>query len=473
MDPDLYLERFRLEHLLHQREQVSTWAAIDTQTEAAVIIKRLDLSALEDWRVQERFQREADALRTLQHERLPRLLLYKERPEEQEIALVMTRLPGVTLRERMNAGWKVSEGTARRLAEQALDILNLLHTADPPLIHRDIKPENLIIDERDQLYLIDLGAVQQEVSGQYTAVGSFQYMAPEQLQGYAVPASDQYGLGITFIELLSGSDLQQIPRQGLYFQLKAALHVSEGFCNWLEHLVAPYPEQRFESVSMARQALQAPQYLESVKIERTVRAQHDKQTLTPFLWLVETPDAVSLEIRAPGSTARHTLSTFFRYGLSCQFHLVGLMLFAVMLPQVFIAITGVKGFSFLFFVNVPLYFVGFAWLKRQLQGVESAQQKLTLKGQTLIHSYQASTKDVLFASTRQAYTVKVEQERIEKHYPLADVDKLILRKGQIRVKSKQWWNPSLTVLTLRVDFPLEARQTAAAAFEQRGLLVDV
>lgn len=81
------------------------------------------------------------------------------------------------------------------------------------LIHRDIKPANMLISEDGTLLLTDFGIAirahhTRSLSAQ-EAIGTIDYMAPEQICGKARPASDQYALAVVAYEWLSGSRLFQ------------------------------------------------------------------------------------------------------------------------------------------------------------------------------------------------------------------------------------------------------------------------
>lgn len=82
------------------------------------------------------------------------------------------------------------------------------------VVHRDVKPENIIVEggkPGGKVFLVDFGGIQQgqqdvadsEVTDG-TVVGTYGYMAPEQLRGSARPASDLFALGGTLLYLLTG-----------------------------------------------------------------------------------------------------------------------------------------------------------------------------------------------------------------------------------------------------------------------------
>src|SRR5438128_749674 len=82
------------------------------------------------------------------------------------------------------------------------EVLQYAH--DEKLIHRDIKPENMLLGSNNEVLLSDFGIALVVKTRSYQdkqeVLGTIAYMAPEQLQGRAQPASDQYALGIVVYE---------------------------------------------------------------------------------------------------------------------------------------------------------------------------------------------------------------------------------------------------------------------------------
>ncbi len=330
----------------------------------------------------------------------------------------------------------------------------MLHRLDPPLIHRDIKPENILVDTTAGLRvsLIDLGTIQPGLKSKLTTAGSFAYMAPEQLHGSAVLASDQYGLGMTLIELLSGGALAHLPRQGLYVELEQAVRVSEGFRHWLEHLVAPYPEQRFASVAAAREALRAPEYLKSVSPRSTMKAVHNKQSLTPHVWLEETPTTLILETNGSQVTLAHILK-YLSY-----------VAFYFLVP----AITSYGMYRILswggagFQVSEMMAFGSYALLLIMcgiplfLRSKKMSQKhRLLLNDEHLEHTY--IYKQGVFGRKKKHYV-----------YPRDNIKSIKLSTTEISVKRSGSWR-DLTLLLLTVPLPPEARQRLTIAFEKKGV----
>ncbi len=152
----------------------------------------------------ESFFSEATILARLRHPHIVRVLDFGV--QEGTPFLVMEYAPGGTLRQFHPRGERLSLQTIVFYVKQVASALQYIH--EQRLIHRDLKPENLLLGPEQQVWLSDFGLalVTQSArahSFQQTA-GTLAYMAPEQLAGHPLSASDQYALGVLVYEWLAG-----------------------------------------------------------------------------------------------------------------------------------------------------------------------------------------------------------------------------------------------------------------------------
>ncbi len=120
--------------------------------------------------------------------------------------LVMNYIPNGNLRQRHPNGMQVPWGRVVTYAQQLAEAIQYVH--DMGIVHRDIKPENMLVGINDEILLGDFGiAVSSytwDSSKPQLPRGTPLYIAPEQYQGRAVRASDQYALGAVMYEWLAG-----------------------------------------------------------------------------------------------------------------------------------------------------------------------------------------------------------------------------------------------------------------------------
>ncbi len=152
----------------------------------------------------EDFQAEARIISELRNAHIIRVLDFDI--ERGMPFLVLDYAPEGSLAQRHKRGTKVPLEQVVTYVEQVADALQYAH--DRKLIHRDVKPANMLVGRQGEILLSDFGiaAVAHSTSSMHTesAVGTLAYMAPEQLQGHARAASDQYALAVTVYQWLSG-----------------------------------------------------------------------------------------------------------------------------------------------------------------------------------------------------------------------------------------------------------------------------
>ena len=192
--------------------QGQTLLVAGPSTGAPCVLKLLRLGDVERWSAIDRFRRETDVLRSLDHPQIPRWLDAFEDPDNGLWGLVQDFVDGETLDALRTAGPPPSPERLEALLRSALVPLGYLHSRVPPVIHRDLSPKNLIVSH-DRVHIVDFGAVK-AIGGDgasVTAVGTFGYMPLEQARGQAVASSDLYALGMSFVSLATGLAPDDLP----------------------------------------------------------------------------------------------------------------------------------------------------------------------------------------------------------------------------------------------------------------------
>lgn len=278
--------RFEIDTLLGKGGQGTTFAGVDKKTGARVAVKMLDLSSVEDWKRVELFQREINTLKSLEHSAIPAFIDVIEDTDSGARALVMTQVRGDNFADALKENGPFSESELWRVLVDVVDVLAFLHGQSTSIVHRDIKPSNLIRRPDGGISVVDFGGVtHSQGSGGSTIVGTFGYMAPEQLYGDSTPATDLYALGATMLNLATGKEPEDLPRDGLAIDVdKAAPHLSEPLRALLKGLVAPDPKNRPASAGVVAMDLNAayedtktPKQKRSTQAKRA-RSASDAQT---------------------------------------------------------------------------------------------------------------------------------------------------------------------------------------------------
>ncbi|MGH9391152.1 MAG: serine/threonine-protein kinase, partial [Vicinamibacteria bacterium] len=196
------------------------YRARDTRLDRTVALKVLPGHLAGNEELRQRFEREARAISQLSHPHI--CALYDVGHQDGVEYLVMEYLEGETLTDRLAKG-PLSTEQLLRYGIQIADALDKAHRQG--IIHRDLKPGNVMIT-KSGVKLLDFGLAKlratapggvfsglsvmptqtdASLTAQGTILGTFQYMAPEQLEGKDADArSDIFALGAVLYEMATG-----------------------------------------------------------------------------------------------------------------------------------------------------------------------------------------------------------------------------------------------------------------------------
>jgi serine/threonine protein kinase len=214
-------ERYQMQEAMKNGGMSELWLALDTYSQKRVVLKIMKVINEDDRRNRksyERFWREIEIARSLQHPYILPIIdygefAYEERPRP---FLVSPYISEGSLADLIIKGPPWEHWSLPQTADvilQAAESLFYLHTRTPQIVHQDVKPGNFLVHSVHNtrriahLYLCDFGISrwQNSASGMASDIlGTFAYMAPEQIAGKVNCASDQYALAVMACHLLTG-----------------------------------------------------------------------------------------------------------------------------------------------------------------------------------------------------------------------------------------------------------------------------
>lgn len=222
--------RFRLERVLARGAFAEVWEGVDLVMTRAVAVKIPTEAVTEDAALRARFVREAACSARLGGAHVPELVATVSDAEGRLAALVYERLVGETLEARLRARGHLALPRAIAVLAGLLRALVMAHAQG--VVHRDVKPANVFLGEAgeaESVHLLDFGVarlaeedVDHTLTSQNATLGSFPYMAPEQVSD---PASvdgraDLYAAGVVAFEMLAGRTPYRAPHAAALLALK-------------------------------------------------------------------------------------------------------------------------------------------------------------------------------------------------------------------------------------------------------------
>jgi hypothetical protein len=185
--------------------------AEDTLLGRRVALKRVGRGA--DLRALARLRREAQLGASMSHSNLVSIYDVLD-AEDGDVVIVMEYVPGENLRDRLRRDHALDHRETVRILTGVAAGLDAIHARG--IVHRDVKPPNVLLGTDQAVKLADLGIASVPESTQITTagtlLGSFSYMAPEQLRDTpATLAIDIYALAAMAFEMLSGAKARPEP----------------------------------------------------------------------------------------------------------------------------------------------------------------------------------------------------------------------------------------------------------------------
>ena len=151
-----------------------------------------------------RFRNEAYLQASLTHPHI--VALYSFEQLDERPALIMEWVDGQSLDRLIRQKGRLGNDEAYRIFRQIADAVSYLHQRG--IIHRDLKPSNVLVRPDGQVRLVDFGIAKGVDTPRFTqagyAVGTSEYMAPEQFRNRVEPKSDVWALGVLLYEMTTG-----------------------------------------------------------------------------------------------------------------------------------------------------------------------------------------------------------------------------------------------------------------------------
>jgi len=205
VSPGEQLDHYRIEGVVARSAVATIFRAVDLGTNQQVALKVPHSELESDPTFADRFRREEEIGKGLNHPGLIKLLAD---PDRSQPYIVMEWFEGKPLRQVMSEE-KLTAERAVRIVIAICQTLEYVHNHG--IVHRDLRPEHILVDAEDHIKLIDFGAAGQAAGRRITftnisqITGGSEYISPEELKGKRGDArSDVYAAGIILYEMVTG-----------------------------------------------------------------------------------------------------------------------------------------------------------------------------------------------------------------------------------------------------------------------------
>ena len=264
LEARMEVDGYRIVRELHGSSRSHIYLAVDTPSDALVIIKIPSIELRGDPAYLRRFMMEEWVARRMNsaHVLKPRLQSRKR----SYLYVVMEFIDGQTLTQWMIDNPKPDLETIRGIVEQIAKGLQAFHRME--MLHQDLRPDNIMIDRTGTVKIIDFGST--KVRGVIEAtpsidhdgiLGTAQYTAPEYFLGESGSSrSDIFSLGVITYQMLTGrlpygAQIAQARTKSLQRRLRyaSALDDNREIPAWIDEVlkkaVDPDPFKRYDELS--------------------------------------------------------------------------------------------------------------------------------------------------------------------------------------------------------------------------------
>lgn len=227
-------------YLAMDRRLNKQWAIKEFRKDKDDANKQVALKALLD---------EAHLMKKFDHPTLPRIVDIIE--QSSTVYVVMDYIEGESLNKVLDAYGAQPQEAVIEWAKQLSEVLDYLHTQNPPVIYRDMKPANIMLKPDNTVRLIDFGIAREYKQGQEGDtewIGTRGYAAPEQFggKGQTDARTDIYSLGVTLYHLVTGKNPSEPP-----YEIYPIRHWNSSLSSGLEWMIQKCtqlnPEDRYQS----------------------------------------------------------------------------------------------------------------------------------------------------------------------------------------------------------------------------------
>ena len=267
------IDGYKIVRELHGSNRSHIYLAVDTETDALVVLKTPSIDLQGDAAYLERFLMEEWVARRINSAHVLKPCLQTR--ERHSLYVVTEFIDGQTLSQWMIDNPKPDLETVRGIVEQIAKGLMAFHRLE--MLHQDVRPDNIMIDKLGTVKIIDFGATRvagivetQASSEPGNILGTAQYTAPEYFLGEAGNAlSDLFSLGVITYQMLSGrlpygAEVAKCRTQSAQrkLQYQSVLHEDREIPVWIDGVLAkcvhPNPFKRYEALSEFIQDLRRP-----------------------------------------------------------------------------------------------------------------------------------------------------------------------------------------------------------------------